>query len=349
MDAHVTRSILLSLLAVFLIELAVQSSNCETVSLKYISPISEHPSKAANYTLDHWISNDSLNLFTNNTRIILLLGVHEIYSSANVLIEEVNSLTITGQDKNHTEIKCNRKFYFHFILVSNVKLLNFTVTNCAYILQNMMYRNSWLLSVLYQSVLVHATEFSIVFSDSDNLTVDGISIHQKGGVFVHHNRSRQATLKPHEVATIDFLNNDISVASGVGLGFAIPKRVLKPVVKFMIKNNALKNACLLVMILRSTRVVADIQVKRLMMQSPKCDTLHPLQVSVLRNARFQDVKILHGNHSRETYFLVIAQSVTITGNVYIMHNNYGQTYISGCNITISPRTLIYFVDNDIRW
>lgn len=347
MNPRIIRSI--CLVAVFLVQLGVNSTNCETVSLKYIFPTSEHSSEAINDTLDHWIINDPLSLFTNHTKIVLVLGVHEIYSPAKVLIEEVNSLTVIGQDKNRTEIQCNRKFYFHFMLVTNVKLLNFTVTNCAYILQNMMYKNVWLLSVLYQSVIVHATEFSFVFSDSDNLTVEGVSIHQKGGVFIHHNVSRQTALNPHEVSTIDFIDNDISVAAGVGMGFVIPKRVLKPVVKLMFKNNTLNNACILVKILRNTKVVADIQIKGLMMKSPKCDTFHPLQVSVLRNVYFQDVKIIHGNHSRETYISVISQSVTIIGSLYILHNNYGQTYISGCNITINSRTLIYFVDNDIQW
>ena len=153
------------------------------MKLNFVLPSSGDSSGASNLTLDDWISNNSTDLFTNNTKVVLLPGVHEIaYSPTYILIENIHSLTITGEDRNITKLVCSRKFYFHFMFATNVRLINFTITNCSYILHDIMYGNISLESVLYQSVIAAATQFSFVFSDSDNLTFK----EHVGGVFVHH-------------------------------------------------------------------------------------------------------------------------------------------------------------------
>ena len=88
--------------------------------------------------------------------------------------------------------------------------------------------------------------------------------------------------------------------------------MIKPVINFRIENSTLRSACLLVEIPHSTHVTAD--VKNLTILNPKCEALFcPFEASLLRNAHFQDVNISNGVHPRETYFLVVSQSVTIRG------------------------------------
>ena len=323
-----------------------------SATLYFVIPSSGDSPEASNRTLNDWISNDSTNLFTNDTEVILLPGIHEIeHSPSYILIENVHSLAIIGKGRNITQVVCRQNFYFHFMFSKNVRLSNFEITNCSYILQDMMYGNVMLESVLYQSVhvIIDATQFSFVFSDSDNLTFDGISIQHMGGVFVHHNVPSNEELNSNTISTIDFKDNNISISSGVAFGFVIPQRIQKPVLNFTVTNNILNHACFFVIMAHNTPVLADMHLKDFTMLSPKCDEFSPLTFTLLRNSHFQDVRISYGNNLHETYFEVVSQSVTISGSIVVTQNKHGSTYISACNVTLNPGTTIHFVDNPIQY
>ena len=124
------------------------------------------------HTLNDWISNGSTKLFANNMKVVLYSGVHEIQfnlSMSYILITDINSFMMTGENRHDTLITCSRRFYFHFISVRNIKLSNFTIINCTYILNDVTYWNMSFF-VLYQTAYIGNTKSSIVFSDSDNIT-----------------------------------------------------------------------------------------------------------------------------------------------------------------------------------
>ena len=301
-------------------------------------------------TLDDCIRNRSINLFTSNTRIVLLPGVHEIKHQApanNILISNIHSLTIIGNSRDDTQIYCSSKFYFHFLSVKDITLSKITITNCSYVVKDMLYRNAPLTSVVNWPALVQYTEFSIVFSDSDNLTIEGVSIQQNGGVLIHHNISSQGDLKPNEMSIVEFLNNNIIVTSGVGFGFFIPYKVLlKSVFKFKIMNITFSTACLFV--ISSTPVATDLTIENIIMENPLCEARYPFSINELRDTYFRDITIIHGNLKRDIYFFAYAQSVIIAGKLLINNNKFGQTYIRGTNVAFIPGSLVRISNNDMQ-
>ena len=346
------------LLLMLMLDLDLSSHGSNQVSSIIIIPTFSHDpvnsSSNEYHTLDEWIINSSSKLFASNTKVVLLSGVHEVSSSQSyVEISDVHSLTITGQNSDNTHITCNTKFYFHFMFARNIKLSNFTITNCAYMLEYMTYGDVQLLSTLYQAARVETSEFSFVFSDSDNIAVEGISILEKGGVFIHHTDSNQVQSQSHEMllySTVDFLNNNISIMSGAGLCFVIPKYILKPVMNLTITNNT-SNACFLVKILSSSKVKADLRIINLKIWNPKCELFDVLSAEVLRNVHLENITVHYGKHSHETYFSVTAQSVAIFGNLFINYNKFGRTMIActESNITVNPGSSVHIANNDIQW
>ena len=330
-------------------------STSEPVHVKFISPTHSHYLSETTlnkyHTLDYWISNGSTELFANNTKAVLFSGIHEIqFSKTYVLITNINLFTMTGQKGNDTFITCSKRFYFHFLLVQNIELANFTITNCTYILNDMTYKNAPLFSVFHQIDIFGNTEFSFVFSDSHNVTIMGISVVNRGGVFIHHNTFNQRDqLQAYKTSTVNFLNNKVKILSGVGLGFVLPKRILLPIFNLTIINNALHHACLLLRVASRSDISVDVSIKNMSIHSPECEAFHVLTATVLRDTYFQDIVITHGNHQREAYFVATAQSVTINGNLTIQYNRYGDTWISACNVTITPKSVLAFAFNDFQW
>ena len=82
-------------------------------------------------TLDEWIrvnGSSEVSLFTSNTTVILLAGVHLINSTP--LIEDVHSLVLTG-DKSNTTVTCIQDFSITFVNSNHVSLSNITLNSCA--------------------------------------------------------------------------------------------------------------------------------------------------------------------------------------------------------------------------
>ena len=111
---HVSRVIVVLLLVHY-----GTQSRFERAKVKYVVPTHSNHSfeaKSNNYnTLNDWISNGPNELFANNTKIVLCSGVHEIQlSKTHILIKDIKSFMMTGQNIGDTLITCNKMFYFHF-------------------------------------------------------------------------------------------------------------------------------------------------------------------------------------------------------------------------------------------
>lgn len=328
-------------------------SRFEPTRVKYVVPTYSHYFNETELnksnTLNNWIKNGPTELFASNTKIVLYSGVHEIQlSMTHILIENINSFIMTGQNTGETQILCNKMFYFHFFLVSNITLTNFTITNCAYNLNDMIYRNISLYTLLHVTAYVGSTEFSFVFSDSDNITIESISVENNGGILIHHSTSTELP-KPYETSVVKLLNNKISILSGMGFGFVIPRKILKSIINVVAINNTLYHSCLFIRVYSRSNVLADVSIKNLTMRSPECESFSVLTAEVVRNAYFQDIIISDGHHQRKTYFMANAQLVIISGNFTLQYNKYGDTMIVACNVTIAPKSLLYFTFIDIRW
>ena len=82
-------------------------------------------------TLNEWIrvnGSSEVSLFTSNTTVILLAGVHLINST--LQIEDVHSLVLTG-DKSNTTVTCIQDFSIAFVNSSHVSLSTIAFNSCA--------------------------------------------------------------------------------------------------------------------------------------------------------------------------------------------------------------------------
>lgn len=86
------------------------------------------------HTFSEWIDSGG-NPFTNDTKVLLLAGIHRINStSENFLTENVHSLTIIGEKFRETTVLCVSSFKFGFNTCENISVSYITFDSCELVL-----------------------------------------------------------------------------------------------------------------------------------------------------------------------------------------------------------------------
>ena len=122
------------------------------------------------FTLNKWIES-STHPFTNGMTVMLLGGIHFINSTLNfLLIENVASISFSGQLNRDTTVECNyrSRFGFKFYNIREVSISNIQIKSC---------------TALYDTHTVTGVfvNLSLAFIESQHIMLTNVKI-SKGGV-----------------------------------------------------------------------------------------------------------------------------------------------------------------------
>ena len=127
---------MLSLLALVQLHFTASSGTSTSTSEFSILPNSSTPCPMRPcYTLSQVMDNPSNN-FTSNTTVVFLPGHHEVTTEGQLIIQNVNNISLVGDNDNSTMIKCVGEFGFVFINVTNLTLSNLFFSMCGTPIQN---------------------------------------------------------------------------------------------------------------------------------------------------------------------------------------------------------------------
>ena len=126
------------------------------------------------YTLSQVMDNPS-NYFTSNTTVVFPPGYHEVSTEGQLVIQNVNNISLVGDSNDSTMIKCIGQFGLAFINVTNLTLSKLSFSMCGAAM-------SWPVFHLLHITNLTATKLGISHSRGMGLLGDNIfgvsSIHQ---------------------------------------------------------------------------------------------------------------------------------------------------------------------------
>ena len=133
------------------------------------------------YTLSQVMNNPS-NYFTSNTTVVFPPGHHEVSTEGQLVIQNVNNISLVGDNDNTTTIKCTGQFGLAFINITNLNVSKLYFSMCGASISN----PSWLKSCLYKISYIRSTSsfpslVIIYLLQITNLTATRFGIsHSKG-------------------------------------------------------------------------------------------------------------------------------------------------------------------------
>ena len=81
------------------------------------------------YTLSQVMDNPS-NYFTSNTTVMFPPGHHEVSTEGQLVIQNVNNISLVGDNDNSTMIKCVGRFGLAFINITNLTVSKLSFSMC---------------------------------------------------------------------------------------------------------------------------------------------------------------------------------------------------------------------------
>ena len=133
------------------------------------------------YTLSQVMDNPS-NYFISNTTAVFPPGHHEISTEGQLVIQNVNNISLVGDNDNTTTIKCTGQFGLAFINITNLNVSKLYFSMCGAPISN----PSWLKTCLYKISYIRSTSsfpslVIIYLLQITNLTATRFGIsHSKG-------------------------------------------------------------------------------------------------------------------------------------------------------------------------
>ena len=150
------------------------------------------------HTLNEWIESDS-NLFKNDTKIMLLPGIHMINSTQEYLFtKNVHSVVFTGVSGNLTTVWCLNGFMFSFIDIKNLKISNIVFKSCK-ALSGVK---------ITETKVINST---LSFQDSRDVEIIGIDIEQ-GGIMIRQSELLCGIFNMHK---LNITSNGIGIYSSI--------------------------------------------------------------------------------------------------------------------------------------
>ena len=122
--------LVLGLLALVQLHFTASSGTSTSTSEFFILPNSNTPCPMRPcYTLSQVMNNTS-NCFTSNTTVVFPPGHHEVSTEGQLVIQNVNNISLVGDNDNSTMIKCAVKFGLAFINITNLTVSTLSFSMC---------------------------------------------------------------------------------------------------------------------------------------------------------------------------------------------------------------------------
>ena len=180
--------ILLVLGLLALVQLHFTASSGTSTSEFSILPNSNTPCPMRPcFTLSQVMDNPS-NYFTSNTTVVFPPGHHEVSTEGQLVIQNVNNISLVGDNNDSTMIKCVGQFGLAFINITNltVSRLSFSMCGAAMLNASLLPRKLFFETIFYFirftfSIPSFPSTFSIYLFNITNLTATKFGIsHSKG-------------------------------------------------------------------------------------------------------------------------------------------------------------------------
>ena len=141
------------------------------------------------YTLSQVMDNPS-NYFTSNTTVVFPPGHHEVSTEGQLVIQNVNNISLVGGNDNSTMIKCLGQFGLAFINITNLTVLKLSFSMCGAPIPNTSQTNlllkaikdSFSISQVCSTVsiyLLHIANFNatnLSICHSKNMGLQGVNV-----------------------------------------------------------------------------------------------------------------------------------------------------------------------------
>ena len=172
------KAILLVLGLLALVQLSASSGTSTSTSEFSILPNSNTPCPMRScYTLSQVMDNPS-NYFTSNTTVVFPPGYHEVSTEGQLVIHDVNNISLVGDNNERTMIKCVGQFGLAFINITNLTVSKLSFSMCGAPMSNASQLPTNLSEILYVRT---APIISIYLVGVTNLTATEFGIsHSKG-------------------------------------------------------------------------------------------------------------------------------------------------------------------------
>ena len=123
------------------------------------------------YTLSQVMDNPS-NYFTSNTTVVFPPGHHEVSTEGQLVIQNVNNISLVGDNDNSTTIKCVEQFALAFINITNLSVSKLYFSMCGA-------PTSWLTS---SKMSYSFSSFLVYLVNITNLTAAKLGISHSNGM-----------------------------------------------------------------------------------------------------------------------------------------------------------------------
>ena len=132
------------------------------------------------YTLSQVMDNPS-NYFTSNTTAVFPPGYHEVSTEGQLVIKDINNISLVGDSKDSTMIKCVGEFGLAFINITNLTVLKLQFSMCGAPLLNPSQTPTNISKIFYARISLFSFIFSIYLVEIMNLTATNLGIsHSRG-------------------------------------------------------------------------------------------------------------------------------------------------------------------------
>ena len=138
------------------------------------------------YTLSQVMDNPS-NYFTSNTTVLFPPGHHEVSTEGQLVIQNVNNISLVGDNDNSTTIKCIGQFGFAFINITNLTVSKLSFSMCGAPMSNTSQLATSLLDEIMDSFTFRYNPpapsiLSIYLLHITNLTATNLEMYHSKGV-----------------------------------------------------------------------------------------------------------------------------------------------------------------------
>ena len=166
-----------------LVQLYFTASSGTSTSEFFILPNSNTPCPMRPcYTLSQVMDNPS-HYFTSNTTVVFPPGYHEVSTEGQLVIQNVNNISLVGDSNDSTMIKCVGQFGLAFINITNLTVLKLSFSMCGAPTSASSQLRKSLNELLYvRTALSFTATFSICIVDVTNLTASNLGISYSKGM-----------------------------------------------------------------------------------------------------------------------------------------------------------------------
>ena len=132
------------------------------------------------YTLSQ-VMNNSSNYFTSNTTVVFPPGHHEVSTEGQLVIQNVNNISLVGDNDNTTTIKCTGEFGLAFINITNLNISKLSFSMCGAPMSNASLVPTNLIKLIdvYCQLISYTSSIYLLYIT--NLTANMLNIsHSRG-------------------------------------------------------------------------------------------------------------------------------------------------------------------------